>query len=97
VKDDPATLNLLDQALQKPKGRPENLNNVKINSASEYPQGNSKRRALRHLREKRPDLLDRVESGELSPHAAMQEAKFRRPTMTVTLGNVTLIFHHFCL
>lgn len=53
----------------------------------ERPNGTSKSHALRTLRAKRPDLLDRVKSGELSPHKAMREAGFRPLTMTVTLDS----------
>ncbi len=43
-----------------------------------YPSGHSCERALRRLRKDRPDLHARVLSDELSPHAAMVEAGFRR-------------------
>jgi hypothetical protein len=40
--------------------------------------GNSAAAALRRLERSRPDILDRVLAGELSPHAGMLEAGFRR-------------------
>jgi hypothetical protein len=42
------------------------------------PAGNSAARALRKLREDRPDIHMRVLAGELSPHAGMAEAGFRK-------------------
>jgi hypothetical protein len=42
------------------------------------PTGNSAAAALRRLERQRPDLLDRVLAGELSPHAAMITAGFRK-------------------
>lgn len=42
------------------------------------PTGTSRDAALRRLRKDRPDLLARVVAGEVSPHAAMLEAGFRR-------------------
>jgi hypothetical protein len=42
------------------------------------PDGTSAARALRKLRQDRPDIHARVLSGELSPHAGMVEAGFRK-------------------
>lgn len=42
------------------------------------PAGTSRDAALRRLRKDRPDLLERVVAGEVSPHAAMLEAGFRK-------------------
>ena len=39
--------------------------------------------ALARLKRDRPDLLERVKSGELSPHAAAVEAGFRKKTFTI--------------
>jgi hypothetical protein len=70
-----------------------NVNIVNVDPDKiERPQGNANLRALRHLREKRPDLLERVKNGELSPHKAMREAGFRPPTMTVNLDSVATVF-----
>jgi hypothetical protein len=47
-----------------------------------FPQqerGNGKTYTLRRLARDRPDLLDRIESGELSANAAAIEAGFRKP------------------
>lgn len=42
------------------------------------PDGNARQQALRRLRKSRPDLHKRVLGGELSAHAAMVEAGFRK-------------------
>jgi len=42
------------------------------------PAGNSRAAALRRLRKDRPDIHARVLAGELSPHAGMVEAGFRK-------------------
>jgi hypothetical protein len=43
--------------------------------------GNSPAYAIRRLTRERPDILARVESGELSPHAAMVAAGFREKSI----------------
>ena len=48
-------------------------------------QGNSAGYAARRLSKNRPDLFERVLSGELSCHAAMIEAGFRTRTITVPI------------
>jgi hypothetical protein len=45
---------------------------------SERPSGNSRAAFLRRLRTHRPDIHKRVLAGELSPHAGMVEAGFRK-------------------
>ncbi|MCW1100066.1 hypothetical protein OJ963_40460 [Streptomyces sp. RS2] len=91
--DDIATLALLDTALQKPAGRPaappsQQDENVYIVHSSPRPAGNSRQRALRQLKEQRPDLLARVESGDIpSLHAAMVEAGLRGKTLSVPVGD----------
>jgi hypothetical protein len=52
-----------------------NSDNVTIVSG---PRGNGKTYTLRRLARDRPDLLAKVESGELSPNAAAIEAGFRK-------------------
>jgi hypothetical protein len=42
------------------------------------PSGNSAAAALRRLERYRPDILDRVLAGEISAHAGMVEAGFRK-------------------
>lgn len=46
-------------------------------------QGNTLGYAVRRLSKKRPDLLARVEAGELTAHAAMVEAGFRDKAITI--------------
>lgn len=49
----------------------------------EAPTGTSVSYALRRLGKARPDLLDRIRSGELSPGKAMVEAGFKLRSITV--------------
>ncbi len=73
---------LLDEVTKKGDGRPnKTVNN--IDSLRERPRGDSIERAMRDLHEKRSDLEARVIAGELSPHAAMIEAGFRKRKMTI--------------
>ena len=51
------------------------------------PSGNSRAAFLRRLRKGRPDIHARVLAGELSPHAGMIEAGFRKKPMQ--RGNLT--------
>jgi hypothetical protein len=63
----------------RPRGRPENVYNEKSDvHISERPSGNSRAAFLRRLRKHRPDIHARVLIGELSPHAGMIEAGFRK-------------------
>jgi hypothetical protein len=59
-------------------GKPENGNFDNIKDSTLAPTGTSKQYALRRLRKSRPDLHARVLAGELTCHAAMLEAGFRR-------------------
>lgn len=78
-RDDPEALDAIDRATQSKPGRPpETQNNV----PNKGPEGNTSAKALRRLRKDRPDLHARVLAKELSPHAAMVEAGFRRRTWT---------------
>lgn len=91
VKEDKTTLDLLDQALQRPDGNPSGANQYQegtvdnVNSSSR-PSGNSTSQALRRLRKDRPDLHARVLANELSSHAAMIEAGFRKKAVMVDLN-----------
>lgn len=86
IREDAEALSLLDAELQRKPGRPikdhETLNNV-----MDYPEGNTREAALRRLRTQRPDLHDAVIAGEVSAHAAMVAAGFRRKTFTVPAGD----------
>jgi hypothetical protein len=68
-----------DRQNRRPPGRPKTVYNANANvHNSGRPSGNSAAAALRRLERQRPDLLDRVLAGELSAHAAMIEAGFRK-------------------
>jgi hypothetical protein len=60
--------------------------------------GNSVGYATRSLERHRPDLLARVEAGELSAHAAMLEAGLKKPTVIIPIdpeAAARLIVKHF--
>jgi len=62
------------------KGRPLDLDNKKDGvQVYRAPTGNKAAAALRRLHKDRPDIHQRVLAGELSPHAGMIEAGFRKP------------------
>jgi len=68
-----------DRANLRPRGRPGNVYNEKSDvHISKRPSGNSRAAFLRRLRKDRPDIHARVLAGELSPHAGMIEAGFRK-------------------
>ena len=81
--EDPVTLDLLDQAIQ----RPPSLHAVDNIHGAERPSGTSESAALRRLRKDRPDLHAEVMTGALSAHAAMIKAGFRPKTATIRLDN----------
>lgn len=92
VRDDEEALDLLDQALQRAPGI------HAVNNINSRPVGTSRSQALRRLRKDRPDLHARVLANELTPHAAMLEAGFRRRTITVPLevtAAATTLRRHF--
>ena len=78
----------IQRARENPMPEVGQVDNVNLTSKSDdQPKvakgGNAKPYTLRRLARDRPDLLDRVEAGELSANAAAIEAGFRKPTMTV--------------
>jgi len=88
--DDPEALNLIDQAMKRPRGgdnrtqdTPTNVDNINIGR----PDGTSAQHAIRRLRKDRPDLHAQVLAKGISPHAAMVEAGFRRKTATVPVDD----------
>lgn len=103
--DDPEAQALLEAALTQGKGNPtghnqytEQRGNVDIINISSRPDGTSRAQALRRLRASRPDLHERVIVGEISPHAAMVEAGYRKQTITVPLDTeaaAAAILRHF--
>src|SRR5262249_25461041 len=76
-KDDAA-----DRLNLRPSHRPRKAESVYNGAsdvhASERPPGNSRAAFLRRLRKDRPDIHARVLAGEITPHAGMTEAGFRR-------------------
>jgi len=73
-----------NQNAKKDKEEETTVNNV--DSCFVRPRGNSKQRAIRKLRkEERFDLLGKVERDELSAHAAMIEAGYRKRTITIPI------------
>ena len=72
-----------DQETRRPVGTNQHSGGVDIVNTLGRPEGNSRQYALRRLRGPRPDLHSRVIAGELTPHAAMLEAGFRRRTLSV--------------
>jgi hypothetical protein len=75
-----------DQANVRLAHRPKQQESVYISSGTDShivhsfgrPSGNSRAAALRRLRKTRPDIHARVLAGELTPHAGMVEAGFRK-------------------
>jgi hypothetical protein len=66
-----------DGANQRPVGRPKKLDN-NSGDVKGFPSGNSAAYAIRRLRKDRPDIHARVLAGELTPHAGVIEAGFRK-------------------
>ena len=82
LKGDAEATSLLDEALQRPAHRPTALVTVD-NVHSNRPDGNSEARALRKLRADAPNLHAEVLTGNLTAHAAMIKAGFRKKTLTL--------------
>ena len=95
---DPEALNLIDSALQRPAGGPnnpegiggwsnkpkvDNVDNIHVDKI-ERPSGTSRAAGLRRLRKDRPDLLDKVVAGEMTVNRAAIDAGFRKPQDTWT-------------
>jgi hypothetical protein len=79
---DTDALDAIDLALQRKPGTnqySEGLHNIQ----GQAPTGTSKSRALRKLRTDAPEIHTRVIAGEISPHAGMVEAGFRKRTATI--------------
>jgi len=88
--DNPEALSKLDEAVTGKPGNPTGTNqysgivdNVHNSTSRESPTGNAADAAIRRLRKDAPALHSRVEAGELSPHAAMIEAGFRKRTIAI--------------
>jgi hypothetical protein len=68
-----------DRANQRPVGRPKTVYNDNGDVHDlERPSGNSAAAFIRRLRKDRPDIHARVLAGEITPHAGMTEAGFRK-------------------
>jgi hypothetical protein len=67
---------LIDEAVRNPVGTNQHVGGNNVTRLGR-PEGNSRDKALRRLRDRRPDLHARVLGGELSAHRAMIEAGFR--------------------
>src|SRR5262249_52070707 len=76
-RDDAADLRNLRPA-HRPKQAETVYNGDRVVNTSGRPVGNSRAYALRRLRHQRPDIHARVLAGEISPHAGMIEAGFRK-------------------
>jgi hypothetical protein len=106
ISDEPELLVLFEQAIALPPGGAnnpqglggwthkevvtvDNVNNDKIRRR-DSPTGNETAYAIRKLAKDAPSLLERVKTGELSPHRAMIEAGFRREKT-----HLEWVYHHW--
>lgn len=78
-------LDAQDRANQRPRGRRSKAVQQE-NECTGFPSGNSRAAFLRRLRKDRPDIHARVLAGELSPHAGMIEAGFRKKRQPMKLS-----------
>jgi len=92
IADEPEVAVLFEQAITRTSGGPNNphgcvgkpreeknnLDNIKVDSVPTYPTGTSSAAAIRRLAKDRPDLLEEVKAGKVSPHRAMVQAGFRK-------------------
>lgn len=97
--DNPEAVDLLDRALGTKQGeRSDIVNNGNEVRSEARPVGNSRQYAMRRLRTRRPDLHARVLAREITPHAAMVEAGFRRRTVPMPTdvdGAAKVLARHF--
>ena len=80
--DNPAARNALDEVLKNEPYAKVNQD-VDVNNVNVRPVGNSADYALRKLRADAPKVHTRVIAGELTPHAGMVEAGFRKKNMQI--------------
>lgn len=73
-----------------------NSRHYNIMSTPTQNQGTSSDYTLRRLRRDNPDLAERVLSGELSAHAAAQEAGFRKRRVAVNLDDLASAARTLC-
>jgi hypothetical protein len=110
-RNDPTAIDAIDRMTVGKQGAPEGnqnagktTNNNIMDCLEEEPssepavQGTSNTYALRKLRKDREDLHERVLAGEISPHAAMVQAGFRKKTLTIPAdldGASRILLKHF--
>jgi hypothetical protein len=83
-KEDKEALDEIDKVIQRePFKHMDDVSNRNI--IEPRPAGTTEQYSLRRLRKDRPDLHAKVLSRELSAHAAMIEAGFRKPAVTLPL------------
>ena len=73
----------IGKAKNRELGRSDKLNSKSINDTVTIPK-TQKEKHLMQLERDRPDLLAKVNSGELSAHAAFLEAGIRSPNLQTT-------------
>ncbi len=97
-QDRPDVLDLIDQARQRGEVKGKRNDLLYIVQEVQAPTGNRTDAALRRLRKDRPDLHQRVINKELSAHAAMIEAGFRKKTFTLPeepRAAARALYHHY--
>lgn len=89
IADDPEALDLFDRAMQNPAGVNLSRSDSDVITIPDSAggRGTSKDYALRKLRKDAPELHAEVLAGNLSAHAAMVKAGFRRKTRTIRLDD----------
>ncbi len=98
-RDDKEALDMIDQAVKNPVGKPKtvyNIHSLEKRKTHTYvrPAGTSIQRGLRLLRERAKDnakiagIRDKVLSGEITVNAALIEAKLRVPRTSIPIGDI---------
>lgn len=82
-RDDATYLDIVDRALQVDQRPGQRTDLVRNAHKVDRPASGTRERSLRRLRKDRPDLHAEVLAGNLTAHAAMIQAGFRRRTITV--------------
>jgi hypothetical protein len=84
-RDDPVAIDMLDQAVQRPHGgsRVKSLNQELDGAQADKPKGSTE--LLRRLRKHRPDLHEKVLSGEMTATEAAVKANFYPPRIAINL------------
>jgi hypothetical protein len=86
-RDDAVAINEIDKVTKHSQGGDRRSANFKASNASfeKKPKQNTKGWALRRLRDKAPEFLARVLTGELSPNGAMVQAGLKLKPITIVL------------